>query len=88
MEFKKPKNNVNGIINNRILIVDDNPEIHKDFKKILKNIEVDDRELDDLEELLFKKRADTTQKDQTGQVMSYNIDSAYGGEESITMVQQ
>ena len=62
MEYKEPENNLNRIINNRILIINENPEIHKDFKKILINREVDDRKLDDPEEILFEKKAGTVQK--------------------------
>ena len=55
----EPENNRNydqENLNNRILIVDDNPEIHKDFKKILGSVNLEDSELDNLERELFKSK--------------------------------
>ena len=43
-----PKNAVTTPVNNRILIVDDNPAIHEDFRKILTGGQREDQETDDL----------------------------------------
>ncbi|MBN2443083.1 MAG: response regulator [Spirochaetales bacterium] len=75
-------------LNNRILIVDDNPEIHLDFKKILMSKERSDREMEDLEEILFDvKPENRNEKGETG-LFSYEIESAYSGEESIAKVRE
>ncbi len=65
----------------RILIIDDNPEIHKDFNKILA-FSSDTEEMVEDEWLLF---------DRTNKIFSpskYIIDSAYQGEEGLELVEK
>ncbi|WP_434574480.1 putative bifunctional diguanylate cyclase/phosphodiesterase [Pseudomonas sp. Z3-6] len=66
--------------NRRILVVDDTPAIHQDFRKILSpSVGLDDS-LDDTESLLFG----------TPQVsrLQFQIDSAYQGEEALELVKR
>ena len=67
--------------NHRILIVDDNPDIHTDFKRILQN-KTNQSELDELEALLFgdKKRDVLTEY--------YELDGAFQGKEGVEKVRQ
>jgi two-component system, sensor histidine kinase and response regulator len=66
----------------RILIVDDNVDIHEDFKKILIPIvRVKNPEMKNLENELF---GDTDKSDNTSP--AYLIDDAYQGEEALIMV--
>ena len=68
--------------NLRILLIDDNPDIHADFRKILCPAFAQDAKLDDLESLLFEKAEPRT-------VSSlFEVDSAYQGQESLEMVTQ
>ena len=67
-------------INPRTLIIDDNPAIHEDMRKVLIADEVDDA-LQSLEADLF---GEETAKP----LPQYRIDSAYQGKEGLTMVQQ
>lgn len=65
----------------RILLVDDNTEIHKDFCKVLSNTNHDS--LEEASAHLFGTSAPTPFKAQ-----EYNIDSAYQGQEALELVQQ
>ena len=66
----------------RILIIDDNPDIHEDFKSILGE-EEDNSDLDDLERDLFGDDASTlTFKD------IYDIDHAFQGQEGLQKTQE
>jgi signal transduction histidine kinase/PleD family two-component response regulator len=66
----------------RILIVDDNVDIHEDFKKILNPVvRVKNPEMLDLENELF---GNISKKDSTS--TGYLIDDAYQGEEALVMV--
>jgi signal transduction histidine kinase/AmiR/NasT family two-component response regulator len=68
----------------RILIVDDNAEIHEDFKKMLLTGRVKkDSETKELEKELFGAAGKEPQEDVS---LSYDIDDAYQGEEAIAMV--
>lgn len=67
--------------NRRLLIVDDNPSIHEDFKKILGAGVQADSELDDLESELFGED-EPSGPEQT----SYEIESALQGEEALEKV--
>ncbi|AQT10208.1 MULTISPECIES: ATP-binding protein [Pseudomonas] len=67
--------------NRRILLIDDTPSIHEDFRKILTPPEADDNGLDDLEAQLFGATAKPRQQ-------PFELDSAYGGEEGLAMVCQ
>lgn len=66
--------------NRRILVVDDTPAIHQDFRKILSPSAGLDDSLDDTESLLFG----------TPQVsrLQFQIDSAYQGEEALELVKR
>ncbi|MFL7964021.1 EAL domain-containing protein [Pseudomonas kielensis] len=66
--------------NRRILVVDDTPAIHQDFRKILSPSGGGDDSLDDTESLLFG----------TPQVsrLQFQIDSAYQGEEALELVKR
>lgn len=63
----------------RVLIIDDNPEIHLDIRKILAGDKVD-RELDELEDALFGRQA------AAGAVEVFDIESAYQGQEGFELV--
>ena len=68
--------------NHRILLVDDNPSIHADFRKILCPEKENQDALDDMESLLFDQvtvRADS---------MDFQLDSAYQGQEGLEMVRR
>ncbi len=68
--------------NNRILIVDDNLSIHRDFKKVLGNSRADERRrLARIENGLFQGE-NGPEDDQP----SYRVDSAYQGREALDMV--
>ncbi len=64
----------------RILIIDDNTQIHLDFKKVLLISKEKESDLDKLEEALLGKTPD--QQDET-----YSIDYASQGEEGFKMVE-
>src|SRR5438128_8532982 len=69
--------------NNRILIIDDNPAIHQDFRKILGPSDVTlSKELDATEASLFGDKIDT---DRTG---NFQIDSAFQGQEGLEKVRE
>lgn len=65
----------------RILIIDDNESIHKDFGAVLSPHDEDENLLSDKEAILFGV-------DETVPVKSYAIDSALQGEEGIEKVHQ
>ncbi len=66
--------------NDRVLIVDDNPSIHEDFRKVLGQRSNDEESLDDVEAELFGERHETFRS------ISFEIDSAFQGEEGIDKV--
>jgi signal transduction histidine kinase len=65
--------------NRRILVVDDNRAIHKDFQKILGGSRPISTELEELEANLFGHRSATP-------LQPFSVDSAYQGEEAAAMV--
>ena len=67
--------------NPRILITDDNPAIHEDFRKILCP-KIPKSEVDDLEASLFGSRLATPE------TSTFEMDSAYQGQEALSKVQQ
>lgn len=71
--------------NRRILIVDDNVDIHADFKKILLPKKEQDTPLTRLEEQIFGEQAGSS-----APVVDwvYEIDSAYQGQEALKMVEE
>ena len=64
--------------NHRLLVVDDNPSIHDDIRKILENSRLEAASLQDDKERLFGGR------EATESVMaSFEIDSAYQGQRAL-----
>ncbi|MCJ8345259.1 response regulator [bacterium] len=68
-------------MNRKILIVDDNKAIHKDFEKIL-CCQIDE-ELDDLESLLFD-----VEKPSAKEVINFELDSAFQGQNAYQMARE
>ena len=68
--------------NYRILIIDDNPAIHDDFRKILCPTNVVDPKLKGMEAALFDETPAISQ------TLSFELDSAYQGQEGLEMVKQ
>ena len=67
--------------NHRVLVIDDNPTIHADFRKIL-CLKPGEAALRKIEEVLFEES-------QPGaQTTSFALDSAYQGQEGLEMVKQ
>lgn len=68
--------------NNRILVVDDNPAIHDDFRKVLGAVQEPQADLLNAEAALFG--------DEISAVVStdFEIDSAYQGQEALSKVKQ
>ena len=68
--------------NRRILVIDDNPSIHADFKKILSPASANKADLDDLEAKFFgeAKSAEAA--------VSFQVDSAFQGQEGFDLVRQ
>ena len=62
--------------NRRVLLIDDTPSIHVDFRKILTPESVQNAELDQMESALFGGEVKTT-----GAL--FQLDSAYGGQEGL-----
>lgn len=72
--------------NNRILIVDDNNSIHRDFNKVLSNPRAEEkRKLAAIEKGLFQDMFDN-EKDSPLEHPDYDVDSAFQGEEALDMV--
>ncbi len=72
----------------RLLIVDDNPAIHEDFKKILSASIVTDENLEQLERDIFPEGGDNTITTDEASSIIYKVDDAYQGEEAISMVKE
>lgn len=70
-----------GLKNARVLIVDDNPSIHDDFRKILGGCQRD-ASLDAKEALLFGESRIAEAHD------GFDLDSAFQGEEGVELVLQ
>ncbi len=72
--------------NSRIIVIDDNPEIHKDFMKILNGDQVAqiDKNIDALDRQIFGQAASSTTEIQ----LSYQIDTALQGQEGVESVSQ
>jgi len=69
--------------NRRILLVDDNPAIHEDFKKVLLDSQTRNVALDDAEAALFEETVKPRPKTAT-----FRIDSAFQGREALEKVRQ
>jgi CheY-like chemotaxis protein len=68
--------------NRRVLVVDDNPAIHEDFRKILSKTPTDHQRFDDLEAAILETEAHADAQD------GFEIESAFQGEEGLAKVQQ
>lgn len=66
----------------RILIVDDNPAIHEDFRKILGARSESHSRLDSIEAELFGESTEALER------IGFRIDSAHQGQEALAMVQK
>src|SRR6185437_8913252 len=66
----------------RILIVDDNPSIHEDFRKILGAKTAAQAHLEEVESELFGTREVVTER------AGFRIDSAYQGQEALELVKK
>lgn len=62
--------------NRRILLIDDTPSIHDDFRKILTPTSAPHAELDEMEAALFGSEVKSTSP-------LFELDSAYGGQEGL-----
>ncbi|SRR5579883_423073 len=71
--------------NNRILIIDDQTEIHEDIRKIL-SFKTESSEFDKIEEKLFDRIENKPEKNINPP--SYKIDSAYEGKEGFELVKK
>ena len=65
--------------NRRILLIDDTPSIHDDFRKILMPAGESNQALDDMESALFGDTSKPT-------VQPFELHSAYGGEEGLQLL--
>jgi CheY-like chemotaxis protein len=68
--------------NRRVLVVDDNPTIHEDFRKILSKTAASDSRLDDLESAILGTQVQAVAHE------GFEIDSAFQGEEGLARVQE
>jgi len=77
----------NGQYNNRVLIVDDNPSIHEDFKKILPAADETDFDLDKLLQEVFTGHVTPDPAPaHDGQRVYYTLAHAFQGKEAYEMV--
>ena len=67
--------------NRRILIIDDNPAIHEDFRKILAPDTSGDAALDDFESLIFGEDA------RAPQASVFELEHAYQGREGLALIE-
>ncbi|WLH69548.1 ATP-binding protein [Pseudomonas sp. FP2309] len=65
--------------NRRILLIDDTPSIHDDFRKILTPVVESNQALDDMEAALFGDTSAPT-------AQAFELHSAYGGEEGLQLL--
>jgi two-component system NtrC family sensor kinase len=72
---------MSGHSNRRILLIDDTPSIHDDFRKILTPVSLQHVELDEMEATLFGSEIKTT-------TALFELDSAYGGQEGLGKLTQ
>jgi two-component system, cell cycle sensor histidine kinase and response regulator CckA len=75
-------NQTSAVPNHRILIIDDNPSIHEDFRKVLCRRETRHPGFAETKALLFG--ADAPEPERT----MFEVDSAFQGEEGLRKVQQ
>ncbi|MBC2658994.1 hybrid sensor histidine kinase/response regulator [Pseudomonas sp. MSSRFD41] len=67
---------MDDLTNRRILLIDDTPSIHEDFRKILTPAPATNDALDDLESQLFGSQGKSRQQ-------AFELESAYGGQEGL-----
>jgi signal transduction histidine kinase len=67
---------MSDLSNRRILLIDDTPSIHEDFRKILTPTSALHVELDEMEATLFGSEVKSTN-------LLFELDSAYGGQEGL-----
>ncbi|EJM02965.1 putative protein with fused histidine kinase and response regulator receiver domain [Pseudomonas sp. GM102] len=67
---------MSDLSNRRILLIDDTPSIHEDFRKILTPTSALHVELDEMEAALFGSEVKSTN-------LLFELDSAYGGQEGL-----
>ncbi|RMD74455.1 MAG: hybrid sensor histidine kinase/response regulator, partial [Lentisphaerae bacterium] len=82
MTSQTPSQEITKVRNNRIIIIDDNPEIHKDFESILNPSEHVDDEFDMLAQELFGE-------DSSRHVdikLAFHVDHAYQGQEGVEKI--
>jgi len=68
----------------RILIVDDTPSIHEDFRKILALPEEMTEDLDRMADSLFGR----SEQDTVYKTINYELNSAFQGEEALDMIEK
>ena len=71
---------MNPLYNRRILLIDDTPAIHEDFRKVLGSTTATS-ELDEVEAVLFGAEMQTV-------AVGFELDSAYQGQEGLAKVCQ
>lgn len=71
--------------NRRILIVDDNTDIHDDFHKILVSNANRDKNLSEMEAVLFNDESPQSTIDDE---LSWELDDAYQGDEAVLLVEK
>ncbi|MCO8311926.1 ATP-binding protein [Pseudomonas mandelii] len=67
---------MSDLSNRRILLIDDTPSIHEDFRKILTPTSAQHAELDEMEATLFGSEVKSSHQ-------LFELDSAYGGQEGL-----
>lgn len=72
---------MNNQSNRRILLIDDTPSIHDDFRKILTPAVQQNVDLDDMEAALFGSEIKRTST-------AFELDSAYGGQEGLSKLRE
>jgi len=75
-------NNILTNKNQRVLVIDDNPAIHEDFRKILAPAIATAAALDTTEAAVFGDRTDAVQQN------PFEVDSAYQGQAGVELVKQ
>src|SRR6185503_2483327 len=75
-------NNSAASKNRRILVIDDNPTIHEDFRKILAFSSGEEGDYDDLRAEVLGQSASSPK------AAGFEIDSAFQGKEGLELVQQ
>jgi len=77
--MKSPRDSERSL---RVLVIDDNPAIHEDFKKILQPSAPSTNTLDRMEQELFGATSER------GPGVQFRVDSAYQGEEGLARVER